>query len=190
MLRAHPGGASSRPEVDGGPRRAPLWALDVFSFLRSSHCIVLISASDSRPFYPQLCVWRPPPSSTRRHVPHFLNSVAPPLPHQDPFSRSPLPCFVAGQTRPLASSSCRAVVCPCRWSVGEVGLGWGAQCQGASRPDGPSLWTCQEARGGGGGRGAEGTDRSTLNGRKTHVCPGVYRVVNASCARALPGPGE
>lgn len=56
VLRAHPGGASSRPEVDGGPCRASLWALDVFSFLRSSHCIVLISASASRPFYPQLCV--------------------------------------------------------------------------------------------------------------------------------------
>lgn len=67
-------------------------------------------------------------------MPHFLNSVAPPLPHQDPFSRSPLPRFVAGQTRLLASSSCRAVVCPCRWSVGEVGLGRGLQCQEPRAP--------------------------------------------------------
>lgn len=174
-------GASPRSPLGSGC----MFVSALITLCRTDLCVSLTSILP-----PALCVWRPPPSSTRRHVPHFLNSVAPPLPHQDPFSRSPLPCFVAGQTRPLASSSCRAVVCPCRWSVGEVGLGWGAQCQGASRPDGPSLWTCQEARGGGGGRGAEGPDRSTLNGRKTHVCPGVYRVVNASCARALPGPGK
>lgn len=93
---------------------------------------------------------------------HFLNSVAPPFPHHDAFSRSPPPRFVAGRTRLLASSNRHMLELPRPWSVGEVRRVRDPQHQGAWHLDGPSLWACQAPKSGRGGWGAERdqTDRS------------------------------